>query len=774
MVKAIAIGVLALVPARAVPDAGIGLPEFVVPDCLGVNIHFTGREDKQVEQIARAGFRFIRMDFHWHTIEKQKGSYDFKAYDELVESLAERGIRPLFILDYGNELYDGGLAPHTDEGRRAFAAFAGAAAAHFRGKGILWELWNEPNIFFWRPQPNAEDYVKLLKATSEALKKADPKCTLLAPALAGWDFGFMETICKLGALEHIDAVSLHPYGASKPEDAADYYARIREILRRYAPKGKQLPLVSGEWGYSAVGGMSVERQGEFFAREFLTNLMNDIRLSIWYDWRDDGPDPNENEHHFGTVYLDSREKPAYFAMQTLSKELAGYTFGTRLEPDSDKDYLALFRKGGDCRLAAWTTGEPHTIRLPVDVDQFELVSLTGERRAARAKGGVLDLELSGAVTYVKPKRKSMRWALEAAFKPSAKLRLDGGRLVAEVAAECRGSSPRLGVSGPGLQAAWIALRATTPEGRAVERWAPWLTTPYVWNGDPNPKITTTLSVDELDRPLTRTVELDTSACPKIEVLPPRHGAILVQVRNGTGETLKGRLALEDVRGIELEAGPVGVTIPPDDEAIAGFQIKTPPAGRFSLACRLTNDAGEDVVRMPAKRYQIVETFSEGQPGRTVDKYKLELDGDAKVPAKATLQYVECPDGGAQEVCAKLDWDFDAGWRFVRISPRPPVPIEGRPRWARIWVRGHEGGGVARLRVVDSGGQSFQPNYGELDFADWRCLTAPMTGEAAGHWGGANDGVMRHPISWDTLFLLDNVGGAKKSGTVYIGPLMLVY
>ncbi len=240
-----------------------GLPASTVPECIGVNIHFTGTEREQVDKIAEEGFRFIRMDFHWAGIEKSKGEYNFKAYDELVDSLATKNIRALFILDYGNPLYDGGAAPHTDEGRAAFAKFAAAGAEHFKGKGVLWELWNEPNGGFWRPQANVEDYVKWCKVVYPALKKADPDCTVLAPALAGWDTAFLENVFKQGLLEATDVVSLHPYGSGKPEDAAILYTKARDLIAKYAEEG---PAVSHcEWGVGlllvAQGGIDRDAGG---------------------------------------------------------------------------------------------------------------------------------------------------------------------------------------------------------------------------------------------------------------------------------------------------------------------------------------------------------------------------------------------------------------------------------------------------------------------------------------------------------------------------------
>src|SRR5205823_582363 len=64
-----------------------------------------------------------------------------------------------------------------------------------------------------------------------------------------------------------------------------------------------IPIVSSEWGYSSVWRrMNDEQQSEFLAREFLTNSANGIPVSIWYDWRDDGTDASEPEHHFGIVH----------------------------------------------------------------------------------------------------------------------------------------------------------------------------------------------------------------------------------------------------------------------------------------------------------------------------------------------------------------------------------------------------------------------------------------------------------------------------------------
>src|SRR5205085_12703443 len=57
------------------------IPDSVIPQGVGVNIHFVRGHEKDLDRIAAAGFKFIRMDFGWGGIERMKGQYDWSAYD---------------------------------------------------------------------------------------------------------------------------------------------------------------------------------------------------------------------------------------------------------------------------------------------------------------------------------------------------------------------------------------------------------------------------------------------------------------------------------------------------------------------------------------------------------------------------------------------------------------------------------------------------------------------------------------------------------------------
>ena len=380
------------------------LPPFTVSACLGVNIHFIEPQGNELEQIHAAGFGMVRMDFVWERVERVKGTYDFSGYQRLTESLGRLGMTPIYILDYSHSGYEPHHSVTTEEGRRAFARFAAAAVKAMGDAPIIWEIWNEPNLKqFWEDQPSVRDYVLLVEAAVTAMRAVDPDCTVVAPATSGIPMSFLEGCFDLGLLQWIDAVSVHPYREKPPESALPDYESLRALIQRYATQ-KTIPILSGEWGFSLHRYRNLEvtehRQAQFVARQFLTNLLAGVRVSIWYDWHDDGTDPNEREHNFGIVKHDYQKKEAYVAAQVLMEQLQGMKFVKRLDAGVPEDYLVLFAKGNQRVLAAWTTGEPHTFALkgmPVRVDA---VSMLGAKVLLKKSDQGMMLPLSEDPLYV--------------------------------------------------------------------------------------------------------------------------------------------------------------------------------------------------------------------------------------------------------------------------------------------------------------------------------------------------------------------------------------
>jgi hypothetical protein len=362
---------------------------------FGVNIHFTDPQPGEMSRMSEAGFQYTRMDFHWQDTEIRRGVYDFSAYDRLLNVMKTAGIKPLWILDYGHTEYQNG-PPTTAEARAAFAKWAAAAVSHFKGESILWEIWNEPNLEgFWKPRPDPAAYKTLAIETAQAMKEADPTCRIIAPGVSGVDFQFLGQVLSPELLSLVDGVSVHPYRESGPEAIWNDYGTLRSLIRNAAPTGrKDMPIISSEWGYStfAKGGISEERQALYLVKMWLVNAAAGVPVSIFYDWKDDGNDPNENEHRFGTVRQDLTPKPSFIAAKQLLREFQGCTNFRRLTTKDPLDWIIV--GGGPNKLvqARWYQKKPNLpkyqqLNLNEKANRRIHTELMGAKPPAKDSGG---------------------------------------------------------------------------------------------------------------------------------------------------------------------------------------------------------------------------------------------------------------------------------------------------------------------------------------------------------------------------------------------------
>ncbi len=329
------------------------------------------------------GFRWVRMDLSWVGTERKQGQYDFSEWDGLMKALQASHLKVIFILGYNNAHYGTVHIPHQNAGistpelRSAYAAWTAAAVQHFQGQGILWEIWNEPNNKqFWAPAPNYDDYVKLTKEAVKRIRAATPNEVIVGPASSRINLEFLEYCFRADLLNCFDALTVHPYRPSPegPESAIPEFTALRSTMAKYLPVGK--PVFSGEWGYStAWKHCDEEFQAKMLVRQWLVNLSQDIDLSIWYDWHDDGENKDDAESNFGVVRYPFHAgatpvydpKPAYKAAQCLTQVLNGYKFVKRLKVGGVGDFVLLFQAGASSRVVAWSTSKtPASIRIPLE------------------------------------------------------------------------------------------------------------------------------------------------------------------------------------------------------------------------------------------------------------------------------------------------------------------------------------------------------------------------------------------------------------------------
>jgi len=609
----------------------------VIPEGLGYNIHFTNARPGEMEMIAESGATIIRMDFGWNGTEREKGVYNFSAFERLTDSLEQHKMVPLYILDYSNRLYDDGLSPYSDEGRHAFAKWAAAAAVHFKGRGILWEMYNEPNLSqFWKPRVNADDYIKLALEVGKALREAAPDEFYVGPATSEIDFDFLEKCFQGGLLEYWDAVTVHPYRQTAPETVIEEYAKLRYMIDKYAPKGKHIPIHSGEWGYSSVwGGYNDERQGKMLPRQWMINLACDIPVSIWYDWHDDGTDPREPEHHFGTVnyaYFRDRSpvydpKPAYIAAKTFTETFRGLRYNKRIMCETSTlfsvksrgDVFIILFSNDDhsaVKFAIWTTArEAQTITTTWIPGKYKAISYLGEelpdvvveRKRGLSlwsgfNGSELTLTVSDGPIYLIPEN-SEGWneaaKIEsfplAVYRDQMSERLYGRRLQGHTV---NGISQRTEVIG---------------------------------------------------------------ANPLKFGVPFLHGDNLVLfVDNPGGEALSSQsVRITNVEGLELTETTRTFQFDPGQTATSLlFPVKTKPTGTYKLGVNLSRD----FVIFPPRTMRPLDDFSRYNTQTLNAAWEVLPDGDRNVGSEQKIEMTE--DGHV-----KITYRFDDGWKFLRLAPK---------------------------------------------------------------------------------------------------------
>lgn len=366
---------------------------------LGVNIHFVEPNVEEVKKIREAGIKIVRMDLLWSDIEKQRGIYDFSKYDKLVKSMNENNIKILFILDYANPLYDNNLSPYSNDGRRAFANFAKQAVGHYKNKQIIWEIWNEPNVAFWKPMSNSNNYFKLVMDTIYAIKSKDRNAYIIALALAKFDYVYLNSLGRLGLFNYINAISVHPYREENPETVIEDYKKMRVLIRGYN-HNRNMGIISGEWGYSTSwAGMNDIKQAQYCIREYLINIMSGVNISIWYDWKNDGTNKNDSQHNFGTVNNNLTPKPTYYAIKTMNTTIDGYRYLRRIDTISNSDYVLLFKRGKKVIYVLWTTNRSHNVSINLKGNIVKVIELMGNSYKIKASDKKYNINIDNSVKY---------------------------------------------------------------------------------------------------------------------------------------------------------------------------------------------------------------------------------------------------------------------------------------------------------------------------------------------------------------------------------------
>ena len=288
-----------------------------------------------------AGMNTIRDEVFWDQVQRADGSLQIpQRIDAFVNEALRQHITPMLVLGYGHPAHDQGGKPRSAHAREGFKRYAVHVAKHFLGRVRHFEIWNEWDANIGGGAAGDPDsYVRLVQQVAPALRKVDSKLCLVVGALtpAAQFNGWLDKALTQGLLKHADALSLHTYnhGEGRGRDTPDSWFKnmqwfIDKELPRYPfAQGKSVLVSEMGWANHQTG-VSENLQAAYAVRLRLLSLAlahqtvhtaNPYLGHWWYDWQDDGDDPQDMEHRYGLTQRSGLPKAAWTALQELETVL---------------------------------------------------------------------------------------------------------------------------------------------------------------------------------------------------------------------------------------------------------------------------------------------------------------------------------------------------------------------------------------------------------------------------------------------------------------------
>lgn len=352
--------------------------------------------DRAAAMARDAGVKWSREEFQWHRTEPRPGRYDWTFYDRMVETARRNGIQIYGLLAYWSRW----AKAYTEDGLDAYARWAEAVVRRYKDRIHHWEVWNEPNIFFW--QGPRDMYADLLKKAYRAIKRADPTAKVLGLSTAGIDIPFIKRMLALNA--PFDVLTIHPYRSHLDEDG--FMTELRQVKELVDNR----PVWITEMGWpTQLGGRTESDQARLLARSYLSAVCSGaVDNMSWYDFREDGVDPLYNEHHFGIVRRNLQPKAAYLALSAVARTLGTKPLQGSIAVDGEQGLFACLFGQSDAQVAAmWSSGESRIVQLDVRSDRVTIRNTVGEDERRKVVNGRTWVVLpEGSPVYVSAAKKT--------------------------------------------------------------------------------------------------------------------------------------------------------------------------------------------------------------------------------------------------------------------------------------------------------------------------------------------------------------------------------
>ncbi len=314
---------------------------------LGIDTTFrTFREE--IKYIEELGVGTIRVPLQWQLVKIRPGEYDWSTVDRLLKVAQTKQIEVLFNIcttfrvETQKHKYKGipTQTEHPSIDKKEWVHFVETLANRYRGQGVNYEIENEVNEeAIWKG--TLEQYLELLKAGYDVIKKADPiakvlpsamRCGILRNFQSGWvgqkawkwHDGWLQPILST---KKFDVVNVHNYYF--PSDIIangltfrSYLEHIHDLMKESGLGDR--PIWITETGFvslltDANGRMdngSYEKQAAWLTEAYQQAFELGVERIYWLLLRD------RKEPYFGSMGLANAKgdpRPAWNAFHQFAK-----------------------------------------------------------------------------------------------------------------------------------------------------------------------------------------------------------------------------------------------------------------------------------------------------------------------------------------------------------------------------------------------------------------------------------------------------------------------
>ncbi len=178
-----------------------------------------------------SGVETVRPVVYWADMQPERGGpLITTSLDRLIGEAAKNDIavEPVVLRAPDWARVDPGNVSSPPKDPQDYADFLTALIARYGPDGTfwsenpqipmrpqrVWQVWNEPNLdrYWSSPTPFAKPFVKLLRTAHDAIKRADPGATVIAPGFGNRSWEAMAQAYKAGMNHSMyDVAATHPF-----------------------------------------------------------------------------------------------------------------------------------------------------------------------------------------------------------------------------------------------------------------------------------------------------------------------------------------------------------------------------------------------------------------------------------------------------------------------------------------------------------------------------------------------------------------------------------